>query len=121
VTWSYQQSTGKVAHDSATAGFGYSGHGAGLNDPAMEAEPDIGPIPAGRWTIGPPKTPPDHLGPLAMPLTPVGFDPHGRSAFFIHGDNAAGNRSASHGCIILGPAIRAQIYRSGDTDLLVEA
>lgn len=34
---------------------------------------------------------------------------HGRSAFFIHGDNALGNQSASSGCIVLQRATRERI------------
>ena len=33
----------------------------------------------------------------------------GRSGFFIHGDNANMNHTASNGCIILGPAERQAI------------
>jgi len=119
--WTYQQSTGKLTDPTgAWIGTGYSGHGEGLNNPAMEADPGVGPIPAGIWDIGPALDPPDHLGPIAMPLTPLpGFDPHGRSAFFIHGDNAAGDESASHGCIVIQRADREQVDASDDCRLLV--
>ena len=118
--WTYQQSTGFLtAPDGTFEGQGYSGHGDGLNNPAVEADQGIGPIPAGAWTIGPAIDPPDHLGPMAMPLTPNGFDPHGRSAFFMHGDNSLGNESASHGCIVMGRAIRQAVYDSPDCDLTV--
>ncbi|MBV8593423.1 MAG: DUF2778 domain-containing protein [Caulobacteraceae bacterium] len=121
--WTYLRTTGELRHDGTLVGHGYSGHGDGLNDPAMEGVPDIGPIPAGAWTIGAPLDPPDHLGPLAMPLTPA---PHtntfGRSAFFMHGDNAAGDQSASHGCIIMNRLIREAVHtaaQAGDNTLSV--
>jgi len=99
---------------------GYSGHGDGVNNPAMQNVHDFGPIPQGVYTIGEPLDPPDHLGTLAMPLTP---DPanemFGRSEFFIHGDNAAMNHSASDGCIILDHTARAAIFAGSDRGLTV--
>ena len=102
----------------------YSGHGVGLNNPDMESVPDVGPIPAGQWSIG--EWIEDHpdLGRWAAPLTPVGHDAHGRTAFFIHGDTAEHNKTASHGCIVCGPlgsGGRMAIRDSGETDLLVVA
>jgi len=119
--WTYCQSTGGFYGPSGNLlADGYSGHGAGKNNPAMEADPGIGPIPAGLWKIGPAKTPIDHLGPLALPLSPMGFDPHGRSAFFIHGDYAGDvAQLASCGCIILAHAVRLMIAQSGDRQLKV--
>jgi hypothetical protein len=120
--YSYSQSTGQLTQDGAVVGTGYSGHGDGLNNPDLQDVEGEGPIPQGLYTIGPPKTPIDHLGPIAMPLTP---DPanvmFGRSAFFMHGDNAAGDHSASDGCIIMGPTIRAAVRDSGDDQLTVTA
>ena len=121
MTWTYKQASGEIDRDGAVVGTGYSGHGAGLNNPAMQQDQNVGPIPQGTYTIGPPHDPPDHLGPMALPLTHVSGDIFGRSAFFIHGDNAAGNHSASDGCIILGPTIRRQIIDSGDDALQVVA
>jgi len=121
MTWTYKQSTGELDRDGAAVGAGYSGHGDGLNNPAMQDVHDVGPIPQGGWTIGPPVDPPDHLGPLALPLTHVSGDEFGRSAFFIHGDNAQLNHSASDGCIILVRELRQQIVDSGDDDLQVVA
>lgn len=98
---------------------GYSGNGEGLNNPAMEAVRDTGPIPRGEWMIGPAYTH-GRLGPVAMRLQPYGHKAHGRTAFFIHGDNGLGNRSASHGCIILGPNVRRVVDASPDHVLVVE-
>lgn len=123
MSWKYAQSSGMLWHGSALVGTCYSGHGEGLNNPDMEAFHGVGPIPAGDYVIGPPKDPQDHLGPLAMPLTPApGNGAHGRSAFFMHGDNAAMNHTASDGCIVAVPAIRFMVnnYRKsgGDDDKL---
>lgn len=122
MSWKYDQSTGDL-HDPSGGfvGTGYSGAGRtleeGRNNPAMEADPGKGPIPAGLWSIGAPVDHPDTIGPYAMPLTPVGHDAHGRSAFFIHGNNKTDN--ASHGCVILAPAMRHAIWNSGDHTLEV--
>ena len=115
---SYQQSTGLYEVRPDLRALGYSGHGEGLNNPALEADAGVGPIPAGVWRIGPARTHP-RLGPCVMALSPVEHDAHGRSAFFIHGDNAAGDHGASHGCVILAHSVREAIAANPDRTLLV--
>ncbi len=120
MTWRYVQSTGALDRDGQHEGVGYSGNTGGLNNPAMQNVIGVGPVPRGTYTIGPPHMPVDHLGPNALPLYPAaGNEMYGRSGFFIHGDNAAMDNTASDGCIILGPAIRQAIINSRDTALLV--
>ena len=123
--WMFQISTGHVTRvqgQAVVVGTGYSGHGAGLNNPDMQDAVGVGPLPVGLYTIGAPLDPPDHLGPLAMPLKPdPSNDMHGRGAFFIHGDNLEMNHTASDGCIILAHLLRQQIAASGDTQLKVIA
>ena len=114
----YRQSTGLYEVRADLRALGYSGHGAGLNNPALEGDPGVGPIPAGPWRIGPAAAHP-RLGPCVMALSPVGHDAHGRSAFFIHGDNAAADHGASHGCIILPRPIREAIAAAADRALFV--
>lgn len=116
--WTYKQSTGELSLDGKVVGCGYSGHENGVNNPALEADPGIGPIPRGHWTIGPAHSSP-HTGPLTMNLDPVGFDPHGRSLFRLHGDNSADNESASRGCIIMDRVIREKVAESADRTLEV--
>lgn len=100
-------------------GSGYSGFGAGKNNPAMQAVADTGPIPVGQWEIGPPHDTPSH-GPYVMALTPsAGTNTFGRSGFLIHGDSIAAPGTASHGCIILGRALREKIWQSGDHQIQV--
>jgi len=101
--------------------MGYSGFGAGKNNPALEYEPNIGPIPRGLYQIGAPEDPDGGPhGPFVLPLTP---DPanqmFGRSGFLIHGDSVLHPGTASRGCIILDDAIREQIAASGDDQLQV--
>ena len=118
--WVYQQATGHLFLNTIFIGTGYCGHGSGLNNPAAQDQQNIGPIPTGSYAIGPVHTPPDHLGPLALPLYP---DPtnqmYGRFGFFMHGDNQYANHSASNGCIIMGPDIRRQVSSGDDKTLVV--
>lgn len=108
--WSWDQSEGALYLDGQWMARGYSGRGEGRNNPAREAVRGVGPIPAGRWRIGPPRSS-VRTGPHVMDLSPVGHDAHGRSAFQIHGDNAAGD--ASSGCIVLPRTWREMISASG--------
>lgn len=108
--WSWDQSEGALYLDGQWIARGYSGRAEGRNNPGMDSARGVGPIPAGRWRIGPPRTS-SRTGPHVMDLTPVGHDAHGRSAFQIHGDNAAGD--ASSGCIVLPRAFREMISESG--------
>lgn len=97
---------------------GYSGHGEGVNNPALESKPHIGPIPRGLWTIGEAFTHP-RLGPVSMRLTMQKGTTYGRHSFLIHGDNARGDRSASEGCIIMPRIVREAVARHKDKALLV--
>lgn len=99
--------TGNLWNSTSHMGTGYSGHGAALNDPASTHLVGVGPIPVGSYTIGPPHTPEDHLGPVAMPLLPdPGNEMCHRSGFFMHGDNAMMNHTASNGCLIFSLVVR---------------
>jgi hypothetical protein len=121
MTWTYQQSTGALTrNDGVVIGDGYSGNGKGLNEPDAESWHDIGPIPAGEWTIGTFFDDPGGKGPIVCHLTPLpATETFGRNGFMIHGDNAAMNCTASEGCIVLSRPLRQQIAASGDTELLV--
>jgi hypothetical protein len=119
MTWRYVQRTGALSHDGVPIAVGYSGHGDGCNNPDLQAVPNVGPIPAGRYTIGPAFHHP-LCGPVSMRLTPAPDDEmFGRSGFLIHGDNAALNHTASDGCIVLDHPRRVMIAASDDRDLVV--
>ena len=120
--WTYTIATGEMRHG-ATRFLGYSGAGhsreEGRDNPDMVHDVGRGPIPPGRYRIGAPHVSP-HTGPYTMDLDPeAGTDTFGRSAFRIHGNNAAND--ASHGCIILPPDARHAIWESGDHELGVQA
>jgi len=119
--WSYSQSTGDRSLDGDWVGTGYSGIGPGLNDPDQQDVPDVGPIPQGTYSIEAARDD-ETIGPISMPLTPYpANEMFGRDDFLIHGDTASMNHTASHGCIIMGPAIRGQIGASEDRTLIVTA
>ena len=117
--WTYTQSTGQMTNGARTYN-GYSGSGNAINDPNQEASPRLGPIPRGQWRMEQPFNS-QNTGPFAIPLTPVGHNAHGRSAFQIHGESNDGvPRNASSGCIIISPrASREAIWNSGDRVLNV--
>lgn len=94
-------------------GVGYAGYGRGVNQPALDTVRSVGPIPDGVYFAGKSR---DHaiLGPCAIPLIPSTSTPtRSRSGFYIHGDNSAGNQSASRGCIVLPRHIRERLI-AGD-------
>ena len=109
--WTYHSDTGLIESPIGfKMGEGYSGNGAGLNNPAMESAPMHGPIPRGAWTIGEFFDDPGGKGQVVAHLTPIeGTDTFGRSGFMIHGDNSALDHSASEGCIVAPRFIREQI------------
>jgi len=120
MTWSYSQSTGALSHNGEFIATGYSGIGDGLNNPADQDQPFVGPLPQGSYTIGAVEIDGGHLGPYVMPLDPQASNTmFGRDGFFIHGDNPAMNHSASNGCIVLPRVIRTLIAQSGDAELSV--
>ncbi len=114
--WNYSQSTGALTRDGQFVATGYSGAGTGRNNPVEQAVPNVGPIPQGRYHIGPPFNAAVQ-GPCVMRLTPVGHAALGRDGFLIHGDNLT--HEASTGCIVLPPEIREMIAASPDHDLEV--
>ncbi len=123
--WEYSQSTGQMVYVENRTGVksvlarGYSGHGAGVNNPNMQQVRSVGPIPQGSYVIGVARRS-RNTGPITMNLDPTdGTNMFSRSLFRIHGDNRRGNRSASHGCIVLPPNARLRISRSGDNELRV--
>jgi Protein of unknown function (DUF2778) len=111
--YTYTQSTGVLEHDGIALLTGYAGHGPGINNPALQNQHDIGPIPQGLYGMTALIDSP-HTGLATIVLEP---DPanqmFGRSGFRIHGDNSAQNRTASDGCIIAGHAADRQAIREG--------
>lgn len=120
MAWTFEQSTG-IMYDPSGAELarGYSGAPGFIDDPADQSMPDEGPIPQGKYSIGP-EFDGAETGPDSLPLTP---DPanqeFGRGGFLIHGDSIAHPGCGSKGCIVLPPTARALITGSTDKELQV--
>jgi hypothetical protein len=100
-------------------GSGYSGSGAGKNDPALDFIPNVGPIPIGKWLLVGLEERGD-LHPPVIRLAPApGTETFHRGGFLIHGDSIAHPGEASHGCIILPHEVREAIWNSGIRELEV--
>lgn len=119
MSWVYEQQTGKLTRNDFVS-YGYSGHGEGKNNPALQNVKNVGPIPKGNWTIqGPPFDTEGH-GPYVMRLIPQdGTEVFGRSGFLMHGDNVHTPGTASEGCVIMPPLTRQTVWKSGDYNLEV--
>ena len=119
--WTLEQSTGHVSQDSAYKGTAYSGFGAGKNNPAMQDDRDIGPIPCGLYTMKAPFKS-AVLGLFVMSLAP---DPNnvmfGRDDFYCHGDSISHPGKASHGCMVASHFLRQMMWTSNDHELRVVA
>lgn len=102
----YVIATGNMYIDDKLIATGYAGLRDAANDFRRTHEKNVGPLPCGSYTMLPARKHP-RLGPTAIPLQPSATNEmHGRSGFYIHGDNKAGDRSASQGCIVLPSSAR---------------
>jgi Protein of unknown function (DUF2778) len=120
--WLYAQKTGTLWRDGKQAASGYSGCEEGKNDPAMQAVPDVGPIPQGKWTIVGPPINTRHHGPYVLRLQPaLATNTFRRNGFLMHGDSIESPGCASRGCVIMSRAVREEVWNSGDGDLEVVA
>lgn len=121
--WYYIQKTGWLLdHAGKLTATGYSGHDAGVNNPAVQEIRNVGPIPKGIYSLGAPIADHPTCGRFAIPLIPhSGDEMFGRSGFYIHGDDERhpGEEVASDGCIIMPPDARHQVWDSGDHTLTV--
>lgn len=122
--WAWSQSRGELYDATgALVAVGYSGHGDGVNNPACQDLPNVGPLPQGVWRLNSPRDVPGR-GPYVLPLTPAATtQTFGRDGFLIHGDSVEhpDAREASHGCLILRRDVRARLWDSGDHELEVRA
>ena len=102
---------------------GYSGHGAGLSNPAMQDVKGVGPLPVGQYTLGPLRD--DwKLGKDVMDLIPfLSNVMYGRDLFRWHCDEVAnpGQHLASDGCLISSRLSRLKVAHSEDHILKVIA
>jgi len=118
MNWKYSQSAGTLTDpDGNQVATGYAGGNCGKNpegknNPDMQDQPCVGPLPEGIYTFTEYEDSPQ-LGPLAIILIPdPGNEMYGRGDFRMHGDSAAHPGCASEGCIIMPHAIRQAVYNS---------
>jgi len=136
VTCTYNQFSGSLRCTDDSTGTvvvntnGYSGGNEGkcpacVNNPAAQSVPLSGPIPTGYWSMGICEI--WHRMPDSFRLTPLlGSSPDaftrafsrspghlGNSEFRVHGGRGGNDRTASEGCIIVGPAQRHAICEAG--------
>lgn len=88
---------------------GYAGAPGYINSPAHEHIASKGPLPRGEYEMWVHKHPRFAAPAIMLKQGKPETSWHGRSGFWIHGDNAKGDRSASSGCIILGKPVRDAI------------
>lgn len=124
--YTFRQSTGELFLKDVLKGKGWAGQPPHKNDPNGQDIAKVGPLPRGKYKIGPAYHHPK-LGPVTMNLTP---DPtnemFGRSDFRIHGfavddPNTPINETeySSEGCIIQLRPVREAIAAGADRDLTV--
>ena len=118
--WTYAIKARELRENGVKRGTGYSGFNEFANDPTKVREKAKGPIPPGKYRIGPAYKHAS-LGPVCMNLDPLpGTEMYGRSMFRIHGDNSTpAPFDGSWGCICLARPIREAINKSQDRILEV--
>lgn len=128
--WLYHQSTGELLKpDRVRLAFGFAGNGNGLNNPAMQDQRNVGPLPQGDYSMFSWIEKDARLGLCVIVLV---ANPHnsmfGRSGFRIHGyrnlerSGLSSFLHSSDGCICIGSCVeRRAIWQSGDHALRVAA
>jgi len=129
--WIWHQSTGQLQHVDnnghvTNVGTGYAGHGAGVNNPAMQNASNTGPIPQGTYTIQPQRDNVTGTGvvlPGSKRLVPDADNQMaGRAGFLMLGPHANDHQDSSNGCPVLARPQRNQVGQGvgqGDNQLRV--
>jgi len=87
----YNQRTGQLTLDNQVIGTGFSGTGAAKNNPALQKQKKIGPIPVGEWRVAGRRNDANTAEPILELQFFNGIKIAGRmpsEAFTIHSDNA---------------------------------
>lgn len=118
--WTFVQRTGAIFHDGQVKGAGYSGCGAGKNNPSMQRDRNAGPIPAGFYTIAGLINEDAVCGEYVLVLAPdAANEMFGRDGFRWHGDSIERPGQASHGCIVSPRPLRVDAWEGTDHNLQV--
>jgi hypothetical protein len=125
MSWTYSQSNGELTDPNGNlVAHGYAGGNCGKNpegknNPDMQDQPCIGPLPQGDYifseVVDSPKT-----GHFTIILVP---DPSnemfGRDDFRVHGDSIIHPGCASEGCIVTSLGVRTNMFNSADKAIKV--
>jgi Tlde1 domain len=118
--WTFVQRTGELLLAGTPKGIGYSGGGTGKNNPAMQSDKDVGPIPCGFYSIAGLIDRDPVCGEYVLALAPDETNEmFGRTGFRWHGDSTEHPGQASHGCIVSARALRIEAWESADHNLQV--
>lgn len=125
--FTYQVETGILRFNGAVIGKGYSGHGAGLNNPAMEMVHDIGPIPRGWYVAeliadgdGNPVNYKHKAAPVFRLIPQPETNMYGRAGLLMHGHESGEvigkpeTENSSLGCVVQEHATRIQVMIATD-------
>jgi hypothetical protein len=120
--WTYHQNSGLLLLDAEEVDYGWSGYEDGINIPAMQDMPGLGPLPRGMWVFeGPPFDHPE-CGFYCLRLTPaVSTQTFGRNSFLCHGRSSRKPFDSSKGCLVFVLETRKRIWESGVRPLEVLA
>lgn len=118
--WTFIQQTGAILHDGTPKGAGYSGSATGKNNPAMQDDKNVGPIPSGFYTIAGLIDRDPVCGEYVLVLVPdAANEMFGRTGFRWHGDSVEHPGQASHGCIVSARPLRIEAWEGTDHNLHV--
>jgi Tlde1 domain len=118
--WTFVQQTGAILQNGEPKGAGYSGNGTGKNNPAMQADRNVGPIPSGFYTIAGLINEDPACGEYVLTLVPDATNEmFGRGGFRWHGDSIEYPGQASHGCIVSARPLRVDAWEGRDHNLQV--
>ena len=112
LTLTYSQSDGTLTnYEVNVIANGWAGHGQAKNNPFMENERSLGPLPKGLYRVGEWQTHP-RLGPLAAPLEQIEGETFGRSDFWVHGPSRNPDKygQESNGCIVISKPQREIVH-----------
>jgi len=134
MAWIYESSSGAMYHPNGKRlGYGFAGHGEGLNDPTKQNVRGVGPLPEHLYKMGRWIEKHDDMGLGVITLIPWAengkiLNMFARDGFAIHGSSNLFNSGldkflhSSDGCIIIGDlALRRQIWLHDDDFLQVYA
>jgi hypothetical protein len=114
--------SGSVAWKAAYAGGNEGKNIEGVNNVAMQDQPNIGPLPQGKYAMVQIVLQHPRLGPYVILLSPdAANEMYNRGDFRIHGDRTDPSlvHAASEGCIIAPRFVREKMWTSTDHEVEV--